>query len=271
MPIPPSPPPPSPLGYTVADLVTDAFIEIGAWAPGEDANSNPDEAQWGFRKLNEVLDVWQAMRNKVYAYQFQIFTFQAGINPVLMGPSPAAIWTVPQRPVRLESAALILNAGFPVDLIINVQDKDWWALNQVKSIQTNVPTDVYPDYTWPDASLYFWPVINVGDQVRLQTWQTVQSFISITDPIGGAGGPDTLPPAYRTALKLTLAESLCSGSNKTPSPTLIASATIARAAMIGNNAQAPRISLQDSGMPKGGGKRSDFNWQSGGRAGGPPQ
>ena len=178
---------------------------------------------------------------------------------------------MPQRPVRLESAALILNSGIPVDLPINIRDKDWWALNQVKSIQTNVPTDVYPDYTWPDASLYFWPVMNVGDQVRLQTWQTVQQFVSITDPIGGPLGPGTMPPAYRTALKLTLAESLLSGSNKQPSPVLAAAANLARAAMIGPNAQAPRISLQDSGMPKSGRIRSDFNYFTGGRAGGPPE
>lgn len=269
MPITPPVTPNPPLGYTGYDVIRGAFIEIGAVPPGEEPSS--DEAQWGLEKLNEVFDVWQAMRNKVYAYQFLVFTFQAGINPVLMGPSPAAQWKVGQRPVRLESAALILNSGIPVDLPINIRDKDWWALNQVKSIQTNVPTDVYPDYTWPDASLYFWSVINAGDQARIQVWQTVQQLTSITDPIGGPGGPNTLPPAYRTALKLTLAETLCSGSNKSPSPTLVAAATVARAAMIGNNAQPPRISLQDSGMPKSGRKSADFSWATGGYPGGPPQ
>ena len=269
MPITPPVTPPAPLGYTVIDICTDALIEIGAAAPGEIPGS--DELQWVFRKLNEVMDVWQAMRNKVYSYSWPVFTFPAGVNPVLMGPSPLANWVVPQRPVRLESAALILNAGFPVDLPINIRDKDWWALNQVKSIQTNVPTDVYPDYTWPDASLYFWPVINAGDQCRLQVWNTVSQFVSITDPIGGPTGPDTLPPAYRTAIKLTLAESLLAGSNRQPSPTLTAAATIARAAMIGNNAGPPRITTQDSGMPSNSKKIGDFSWVSGGRPGGSPQ
>ena len=259
------------LTYRALDICAGALIEIGVVSPGEIGNIPPDELQWTFSKLNEVLDVWQAMRNKVYSYAFLVFTFESGVNPILMGPSPVANWAVAQRPVRLESAALILNSGTPVDLPINIRDKDWWALNQVKSIQTNVPTDVYPDYTWPDASLYFWPVINVGDQARIQVWNTVQQLDAITDPIGGPGGPGTLPPAYRTALKLTLAESLLSGSNKSPSPTLAAAATIARAAMIGPNAQSPRISLQDSGMPKSGRKRSDWNWLTGGRAGGPAE
>lgn len=262
----------APLNFTIGEIVIDAFIEIGVWAPGEGAN-DPDVLQWGLRKANEVMDVWQAMRNKVYAYAFNLFTFEANVNPTVMGPSPAATpgWTVPQRPVRIESAALILNSGTAVDLPINIRDKDWWAANQVKSIQTNVPTDLYPDYSWPDAQLYFWPVINVGDQVRIQTWTTVQQFVSITDPIGGPGGPGTLPPAYRTAIKLTLAETLCSGSNKEPSPSLVQSAIAARAAMIGNNALPPRISLQDSGMPKSGRTKADFNWATGGIPGGRPE
>jgi hypothetical protein len=254
----------------VDDLCTVALIEIGAVAPGE--SPAPEESQWAFTKANEVMDVWAALRRYVYGFQWLVFTFPAGVNPVLMGPSPVANWKVPQRPVRLESAALILNSGIPVDLPINIRDKDWWALNQVKSIQTNVPTDVYPDYTWPDASLFFWPVINAGDQVRLQTWVNLSQFDSITDPIGGPGGPNTLPPAMRTALKLTLAESLLASSNRPANPTLIAAATAARAAFTGNNAKAPRIQTQDEGMPKAQrGTRSDFSWATGGRPGDRPQ
>lgn len=261
----------TPLNYTVDDLINDALIEIGVASPGDPADN--DTVQWAFRKLNNVMDTWQAMRNKVYSHAFAIFTFQANTNPIVMGPSPAATpgWSVPQRPVRIESAALILNAGFPVDLRINIRDDDWWAANQVKGLSMNVPTDLYPDYSWPDALLYFWPVINIGSQVRLQTWATVQQFSLITDPIGGPGGPGTLPPAYRNAIMLTLAETLCSGAQKEASPTLISSAAYARAAMVGNNAQAPRITLQDSGMPKSGRTRADFNWQTGGISGGRPE
>jgi hypothetical protein len=253
----------APLTYTWNDIVNDALIEIGVASPGDPADN--DTVQWAFRKAMNVMDVWQAMRNKVYSYAFTLFTFQANVAPIVMGPSPAATpgWSVPQRPVRIESASLILNAGFPVDLPINIRDKDWWAAKSVKGIQTNVPTDLYPDYAWPDALLYFWPVINVGSQVRLQTWTTVQQSASITDPIGGVNGPGTLPPAYRTAIMLTLAETLCSGAQKEASQTLIATAAAARAAMVGNNAAAPRISLQDSGMPKTGKKRATFNWMTG--------
>ena len=275
MPISPPVTPPPPLSYTVLDLVTDALIEIGAVAPGE--YPGDAEGQWAFRKFNYLIDEWQALERYVFSYQYNVYTLVAGLSPHTIGPSGTATFsTAPQpRPVRLESAALLLNISpGQVDNLMNIRDHDWWALNQVKNIQTNVPTDVYYDPTSPDGSLYFWPVPNSQQQVRLQFWQTVSQFTAITDPIGGPGGPGTLPQAYRAALMYSLAERLIAGSNRPESPALTKAALTARSAVFSNNAKSPRMHTNDSGMPKSGstGVRGDFNWATGGYSpGGPPQ
>lgn len=275
MPITPPVTPPAPLAYTIGDIITDAFIEIGAWAPGEDANQNPEEAQWGFRKANYLCDLWQAKQAYVWSYAFNVYTLVANLSPHTIGPSGTATFdTVGQpRPVRIESAALLLNQSTEVDLEINIRDRQWWAQQTVKNITTNVPTDLYYDPTSPDGSLYFWPVSTEQRQVRLQIWQTVSQFTSITDPIGGSSGPGTLPQAYRTAFMLTLAEMLCAGSNRDVSPSLAAAALLARSAVFGNNAKSPRICTQDVGMPKShsAGQRQDFNWAYGSYPGGRPE
>lgn len=272
-----------PAPQTIGDIITDAFIEIGATPPGEQPSN--DEAQWGLRKANYLAGVWQAQEKYVWSYAFTLYTLVANLSPHTIGPDPVApaIAPVPTfstgeqpRPVRIVSAAQLLPGGTPngpSDLLINIRDHRWWAENQVKDITTNVVTDVYYDPENPLGFLYFWPVPNAQAQIRLQFWQTVSQFDAITDPIGGPGGPGTLPQAYASAFMLTLAEELCPGSKIEPSAQLTRSALVARTALFGNNAKSPRMSTQDSGMPRAGnsGKRGDFNWVTGGSPGGRPQ
>lgn len=268
------------LTYTALDLITDAFIEIGATAPGEQPSS--DEAQWGLRKLNDLLDTAQALAEWVWGYAWTQYTLQPALQPHTIGPADGGGVGMPvptfstgdqPRPVRIRGAAQLLNPGTPTQVRLEINcnhDKDWYQSVQTNLIQTNVVTDLYYDPTSPLGSLYFWPVPNTAAVVELQLWQTVQQFQAITDPIGGPAGPGIWPPGYRNAIKLTLAEMLLPGSNREAHPTLVSAALKARAAILGNNAKSPRMRTADTGVPKAGrtGKRGDFNWFTGGSPGG---
>jgi hypothetical protein len=261
MPVNPAIAPNAPPPHTVLEIILDAMIEVGIASPGDPPDG--DVVQWAFRKYNYLLNYWAAKKNFVYSTSFQVFNLVAGLSPHTIGPNNAT-FNVPQRPVKIESWALILNSGqSAVDLPHKpLRDNAWWAMQRTKAIQTNVPTDLYYSPDQPNGSLFFWPVPNAVMPVRLELWALVSEALSINDPIDGAGGVGTLPPAYRTAIMLTLAETLQPGGRKEADSTLAAMALAARASVFGNNTASPRISTQDSGMP--GKRRGGFNWLTGG-------
>lgn len=261
----------TPLTYTAFDIITDALIEAGILSLGEQANLDPDTGQWAFRKLNYLIDIWSAKAGYVYAQNFELFTLVAGLSPHTIGPDPSATFSVLRRPVKINSASLVLNSGTPVDLPIGIRDRKWWSYQQTKSIQSDIPTDLYYDPTNVNGSIYFWPVPNVQNQVRLELWIPLMDYIQINDPLAGPGEGGTLPQGYRAALMYTLAESLLPAGDIAAHPVLVKAGQEARAAVFGNNSQSPTMTTRDFGMPKSGRPRPDWNWRTGGRVGGPPE
>jgi len=113
------------------------------------------------------------------------------------------------------------------------------------------PTDLFYSPTFPDGSLYFWPVPTSSYGVQLETWALLNQLSDINDPVGGADGDTSIPPGYRNALMLSLAETLLPGASRQLHPTLAVTAAAARLAVFGNNSAIPRMSTQDSGRTGG--------------------
>lgn len=259
------PPAPAPLTYVVQDIINDALIEIGMLAPGEQPDG--DTAEWAFRKANYVLDTWAARENYVYNSTFARYTLVPGLLPHTIGPSPTATYQVRQRPVKIIRANVILTGTSPeVEAPeLNIRDAQWWMSVTTKNIRTPQPTDLFYSPNWPDGQLYFWPVPSAANDVRLETWVLLEQFVSITDPLGGpASSTMSLPPGYRNALMLTLAETLQPGGEKEPNSVLSAAAAAARLAVFGNNSGIPRMQTRDSGVPGGRNsyKETSFNYKS---------
>ena len=242
--------------YSVGDLISDSLIEAGIKSPGEETEA--DVGQWALRKANYRLDTWATSKKYVYCSTWGFYT----LNPNLpvqpdgsalatIGPAPGATYPAAQRPVKILSAAVILNNTTPPVLaLIDINDNQWWAGVTLPGIQSMYPTNLYYNPTHPNGTLYFWPRAQQAFGLRLELWCLLSQFGAITDPIGGPGASATLPPGYRNALMLTLAEDLGPASEK-GNPQLTAMAAAARAAIFGNNSPSPNISTLDSGMPGG--------------------
>lgn len=259
----------STLTYKVADLISDALIEVGIKAPGEPTDN--ENGQWAFRKLNYLLDTWATSKKYVYASVFTNYVLPVNLTraadgsaKATIGPGVGATYFANQRPVKILSASAIINNTTPPVLApIQINDNQWWAGLTLPGITSMYPTDLFYNPTFPNGELYLWPISNSAFGLRLETWNLISQFNSITDPIGGPGSSFTVPPGYRNAMMLSLAETLQPGSEKSNAQ-LIAMAAAARSAIFGNNAPPANISTLDSGMPgnQEGRRSTTFNYRT---------
>lgn len=246
----------------VGDIITNALIEIGVVAPGE--NPDPSEAQFALTRLNKIVDSWNTKRVYIYANTLVNFLITPNLQPHTIGPVPTGSPLPPaptfvitgSRPVRIANANIILNNVNPaVRNPLKIRDSDWWANQRLQGIKTTLPTDLYYSADWPNGSLFLWPVPTFGYGLELELETILQGFNALGDTF-------SCPPGYPLALELTLAELLCSSFERQPSPVLISSASEARRAIAGLNAQAPRIAL-DEFQSHSAKQVSSFNYRTG--------
>lgn len=231
---------------------------MGAYEPG--ATPSAEEAAFGLVKLNRLLDAWAARRSLIYTSQFLSFTLTPSLSPHTIGPSGATFTTLGSRPTKIDAASIILNTSTPyVNTPLNIRDSDWWAAQQVQTLTSNLPTDLYYEPAFPNGKLYFWPVGTVAYGVQLELWTQLQNNLTLFDNL-------VMPPGYQDAITYSLAVSLLPAGEKAINPALVQLAQRALALIQGNNFPALSLPTQDAGMPRTGersGARADFNWLTG--------
>ena len=217
---------------------------------------SPSEAADGLIFLNMLIDYWSARGCYSWTTTFQSYTLTPNHQPHLIGPGlTSPDFAYPQRPTEIVSASLILGGTHPsTDLPINIRDNAWWAAQRVKSVTSNVPTDLYYEPDVPSGQLWFWMVPTFPYGVRLEIMVQLQQFVALTDPF-------IAPQAYLAAVSLTLAEQLVDLWGTEMPPNLARRALKARDALQSNNYRAPRIATADWGTATS--PAADWNWQTG--------
>ncbi len=248
------------MATTWLDILTDAFIEIGAFAPDDTIPAPVYDV--GLRWLNRMLDGWAAVKRNCYNVNFTVYTLTPNHSPTLIGPGlTAPDFATPNsasRPIRIEGANLILNGNPATDLIINIRDDDWWLGQQVKNLTSTIPTDLYYSPAFPNGELNFWPIPTTGYQVRLEMWVALGQVDDVTAAF-------VAPPGYNQAILLQLALNLCGPMSKPIPPELPGRLAKALAVIQGNNIESPRIGSADYGAGANP-RRSGFNYFTGGPA-----
>lgn len=234
---------------TVELLYGDSLAELNVIQPG--ASVPAAMGVLCIRRLNQLFDNWNAMREAVWTDVFASFTLTAALTPHTIGPT-GATWAATQRPVTIDAASLNLNTQTPnVYLPIDLIDQQTYESISIPGMSTSIPTALYYEKDWPNGKLFFWPVPNTAYGVRL----------SYRVNIGVVAAGDTLnfPQGYESAIMLTLAESLATPLGRAVPDETKRLAREARARIFGNNVVIPLLNLRDGQQQD---NRNTFNYLS---------
>lgn len=249
------PPPPDSLNsisVSALELIAAALQEIGALAPGEEPS--PGDGGWVLRKLQRLIDRYNARQPMIYNVSFTKYTLQANHSPHTIGPD--ADFDCIQRPVDIPSVGLLLtNSNPPVEILLNPRDEAWWAAQSVKNLTSTIPTDYYYSPDWPVGQIFFWPIATQVNDVLIQARTILKEITNYNQKF-------SLPPGYWDAIVYPLAVSLCPSYERAASRELLLLETKAIKAIQTNNIASPRGTTADAGMP-GTRTHGDFNYYTG--------
>lgn len=221
----------------VSTLCEQAAQELNLIMPGD--NLSADDGALLLRKLNQIFGEWNTKRQAIYRSFPTTYTLTPSLSPHTIGPT--GTFVVAQRPVEIDAATLVLSAAANVPLTI--RDAAWYADLAYPTLTSSVPTDLYYDPTWPNGSLYLYPVPTTAYGLELWTRATFASVV-LSDTV-------TYPPGYEGAIIDTLAEDSAESLGRQPGQKLVERARRRRADLFALNDPTPRLVTVDAGMPGG--------------------
>lgn len=231
---------------TANDLIEAAALKLGAKATGETLTAS--ELSDSLNVLNSMLDNWAIDRLLVYQIVQTSYTWAAAATSRTIGSGGQLSGT---RPIRIEEGSFFYNAtdntDIPVEIIRNRSTYD--------AIAVKTTTSTYPDYLFYDAAyplgvLYAYPTPSAALTLKLNTWQTLQSFASGTTDLA-------LPPGYRWAIEHNLAVALESVFVMPAPPSVVSEAKSSKSALKRVN-HTPVTGATEVAHVLGGGRKPDI-------------
>lgn len=239
---------------TPTQIINAALSALGVIAPGNDPAT--EDATYALDRLNDLLDAWALERRYVYVMNHNSFTFSASQQSYTIGPASSTPNFTAPRPVWIERANLVLTDSSPdTHIPLEVINTNDYAALAVPALSSDIPSRLYYQPTVTKGTLWPWPYPTVtSNQLELFTWNQLAQIAS-----ADVGTDYPLPPGYRKALILSLAEEMVLAFGKTNTEKLEADARKARAAIAGINTAPPNMDVSwPSGSVRYGASRSDF-------------
>jgi hypothetical protein len=220
---------------TGISMITRAMRLCGALGEGEIPTDQ--EAQDCLSAMNTMLDSWSIERMFVYYIVSEQLTMVPSQATYTMGSGGDLDTT---RPTRIDDSCFIRYAG--IDTPLQLLDADGYAAIICKTIESNIPWYLFPDYQYPLVRLSFYTVPSSASAVaHIKSWKQLQQFTSLTDALA-------LPPGYQRAIEYSLSEEVAPEFGQPVPPKVEKTAMRARANVKRINAPAPIMRSEAGAM-----------------------
>jgi hypothetical protein len=219
------------MAVTGRTICTDAMRELNLLNAADTMSG--DDAGFVLSKLARVIDNLNAERAGVYARQITTHALTPALQPHTIGLS-GATFSGAQAPQEIEAANLIIGtARYPICL----HDAGWWMTLTDPELSGDQPTDLWYEPTWPNGSIYLWPVPASAHTLELLTRIRLSALTLTSDFV--------LPPGYQDAITLTLAEEIAPAFGVQVPGIVVRNASKARARVMANNDVTPSLDLSE--------------------------
>jgi hypothetical protein len=192
---------------TANDLITNALRNLNIVGNGQVATGLQIEN--GLYCLNEIADSWNAIGRMMYATETNQYTIPVPSpnqttdpigNYYTVGPGgDFDTGANSTRPVSIFQATITVPGSQPLinDLpMVQLSPSDY-ALIRAKAIPSNISTYFCYQPTMPLAQLYLWPVPAVATTIKLTSFVTLPTNLTVSSTIA-------FPPGYAKAIRYEL-------------------------------------------------------------------
>ena len=185
------------LPATANDIITDALLRDGIYAPGETVADA--DAQRCLSILNDMMDGWSNESLACYEELEQTGLLVPGQSAYTIGPGGNFNLT---RPIRIKygpGAAYVQDSNGN-NYGVDVYSRESWNLisNRTIQVQSDFPNVLFYDPQYPLGVLNFYPVPILSYSAFWDSYLQLTEFASIATPL-------SLPPGYKDALQKNLA------------------------------------------------------------------
>lgn len=225
----------------VRDIITDAHIEINAYAVGDALPA--EAAEYALRLFNRMIERWNNAPGMIYTVNRNEYTLTPSKQSYTIGTGG----DIPlSRPVKIPMVSVIPVSGTP-EIPVNILTDEEWRSIAVKDTQSAFPTQIWFTGNVPYNTAYMWPVPTTACKIVLYSWGKAEAFTSLDDVV-------IFPQGYEEMFVTNLAIALCSSFGKQPDMALVQRAQVSSALIASQNVDPAYIGVDCALIGRGASK-----------------